>query len=519
MESPYVAKTSKSNLYEGMNAQEKLVAGFNTVSKSVAMTLGAKGKNALIQDKGRPGYRLTNDGISIAHSIHFKDVVMEMGADIAREVSKRANDQSGDGTTTALGALAPEILNQGIELTKQGIDGLEIAKSLEDCLPFIEKGIDNQTKTISSHEELVNVAITSAENVNLGTTIADIYKVIGKEGNIEVNNSGSTETTWEEIKGIRFPGAKLFSSAFLSKGKQEYVKEEPIIFVTNQPIRDIQSFNNLLKSNKNYGIENFILIADEVEDRVLKYFTMTEGGSIIIKAPTIDKEAFFEDICEATGAKMINAKSGTTLDKAEYKHHGSCERITVGLNSTTVYGGNDLTDYIQNLKETLDEETPLLKERLARLPGKAATLKIGAQSENQLTYLRDKAEDCVNSTKHTLEEGYVAGGGVAHLNLIACLPDTIGGKILAEAFKRPILKIKENAGNTKGFEGEGTEQGFDAKTGTIVNMFEAGIIDSARVTKNSIQAAIGVVSNILSVGAVITQIEPQQAFMIAPPHK
>jgi len=523
----------ESNYYEGAEGFDKVKAGFTTVCKAVSRTLGASGNNFLIEEKLRPFHRFTNDGITIAHSIHFKDNALEIGANIAREVSKRANDRSGDGTTTAL-TIAPVIIDEGMKLLKDK-SGIAIKRELDAILPEVEKAIDAQARPCITYEEIRNIAITSAESEELGTVVADIYHKIGKEGFVEIENSGNADTSWEEIKGVRFLGAKSYSRAFLDN-KGEYEQENPIIFVTTQPIRDSVALKNILGIVGKAGRQDMVLIADEVDDRALKDIAGTNRAvgarMIVVKSPTIGKDAFFEDIVELTGATLLSAKTGVTLDRARLDNAGTCEKITITEHTTTVLGGKDLTDYIEHLKTTLDEDTPLLKERLGALSAKAAKLKIGAKSESELSYLRDKAEDCVNSTKLAMQGGYVAGGGVCLLNVSREMPDTLGGNILKIALKAPVKNIIRNGGyeiadkipnegKTIFIEGEDfkNNHGFDAKKGAIVDMFDAGIIDSAIVCKNSVRAAVGTVELMFSIynGGVCTQVEPKQQFMMMPP--
>jgi chaperonin GroEL len=524
---------NESNVFMSVDKHSSLFHGFKSVCDAVSKTLGAAGKNALLQDLGRPFHRVTNDGISIAHAIHFKNKVAEMGANIAREVSKRANDQSGDGTSTAL-TLAPLIIEKGLEYRKT-MDGSEIKRSIDECLPIMEKLIDDQTRPCETYEEIKAVAITSAEVESLGTMVADIYQTIGKDGFIEVDNSRNTETTWEETKGVRFLGARAYSPTFLqvSGSGDEFVQENPQIFITTQPIRDPKALHPLMRLFAKLDPKerkDFILVVDEVDDKVEQALLGLAFGDakrgvppttiMLIKAPSIDKDNFFDDMAELTGAKILRGSSGVTLGDISFNEMGTCERITVTGQTVTVFGGKDLTEYSHKLKETLDEDTPLLKERLACLSGKAAKLKVGAKSESELSHLKDKAEDCVNSTKLAMQNGIVAGGGVALLNVIAGLPDTIGGKILKEALEAPARTIRKNAGvpALEGYDYDGKNfTGFNARTREVVDMFYAGIVDSSSVVKNSLRSAVGVAGIMLTVEDVIILPEPDVRYVMQPP--
>lgn len=518
---------NQSNLYTDEEAQGLLLMGINGVANAVKKTLGAKGSNALLQDRGRPNYRATNDGISISRAIHFKDPVAEMGADIIREVGNRADDQSGDGTTTAT-ALAQAIINEGLKY-KNETAGIEIKRQLENILPELEILIENQSKPCKTKENIEAVANISSEDEEMGKIVSDIYEKIGPNGFVEVDNSGSPVTTWEEIKGIRFLGARLASPAFADNYKS-ITQEEPLIFVTTIPLRDPLQLKPLFTQMASISRSDCVFVVDEIEDRVLSHILQTniKGNCrvIVVRAPTIDKDAFFQDITHSTGATILNAKSGVLLDKAKLSHGGTCEKITITLNSVTVRGGEDLTEYAQNIKDSLDSDTPLLKERLARLSAREAILKIGALSESALSHKKDKAIDCVNCVKNALQGGIVAGGGLTLLNASKVLVgDSTAHKIMSEALKVPFLQIQINSGKKEptlftGFDtlhGKENCYGFDAKTGEFVDMWEKKILDSTIIVKNSLRSAISVAGTILSADIVTIIPEPKQQFMIAPP--
>lgn len=514
---------NQSNLFVGKEAQDLLKYGIDGVADAVKLTIGAKGRNAILQDMGKPGYVVTNDGISISSRIHFKDPVAEMGADIIREVGKRADDQSGDGTTTAT-VLAQAIINEGFKARGE-TTGLDIKRQMEALIPTMESLIDEQSKPCETPEDIKAVARISAESEELGDVIAEIYQTVGKNGFAEVENAGSPVTEWEEIKGIRFWGAKMASPMF-AEDRRVAIQESPLIFITTQPLRDPLQLKNIFSKVHEAKRADCVLIVDEMEEKILQFCLRTnaEGGAriIIVKAPSIDKDAFFEDIAEATGATILNAKSGVLLDKAKLEHSGTCERITVTLSSVTVRGGKDLTEYRENLEKTLDPETPLLKDRLARLSARVGILKVGYLSESDLSYKKAKALDAVNAVKIAMNGGMVAGGGVALLNVSNTLTDdTVGARILKEALKAPIKQIVLNAGmeyNQLLENGFGGENGFNAKTGEIVNMWEANIVDALTIVKNSLRSAVSVAGTILSADVVTILPEPKQQFMIAPPH-
>lgn len=525
---------NQSNLYEEKEARDLLKMGIDGVANAVKKTLGYKGSNAILQDMGKPGHLVTNDGISIANRIHFKDPVAEMGANIIRSIAQRADDKSGDGTTTAT-VLGQAIINEGMKHLDI-VRGIEIKRELEALLPELEKMVDEQSKPCETIEDIRAIARISSESKEMADIIAEIYQTIGKNNVIEVDNAGSPTTVWEEIKGVRFLGARLASSAFAENGKVA-IQENPLIFVTTQPIRDPLQLKGLFTSMQQQGRADCVLVLDEIEDKVLSFILKTniEGNCrvLIAKAPNIMKDAFFEDIIVATSATMLNAKSGVLLEKATIDNAGTCEKITITMDSLTIRGGNNLDDYSQGLEATLDPETPLLKERLACLSARHAILKIGVISEENLSYQKAKSLDCVNSVANAVKGGMVCGGGVTLLNLANQLTnDSVGHKIMREALKEPLKQIIRNCGWNPSTKEEsskpknvcieveadfGETKGWDAKTNDISDMEKAGIMDSTIIVKNSLKSAMSVAGTILSADIVTILPEAKQMIMMQPP--
>jgi len=490
--------------------RERLVVGANAIADVVKLTLGAAGGNAILPADLSPFHVITNDGISIVNEAHFEDPMEEMGANILREVAKRANDQSGDGTTTSI-VLAQAIINGAKDFS-----GIEIKKSLDECLPTIIESIDKQTIELNE-EDVKSVATISAEDEIMGQTIADIYKEIGKDGLIELDNSRTFETYYELKDGLSFPQACMVSPEFSNKdNKAEY--EKPVIFVTDQTLSIEADIFPVADMVRQAGKNNLVIVCDRIDTGALTFLVNNKKAGLfnflVIQAPTVMKDYFYEDFTLATGATLVGPKSGKTLKTATMQDMGTCDRLICTKDETRIIGVQDLSKHVESLQG--QHQTAILQERIRRLNTKVAVLYLSANSESELKYKNLKAEDAVNATKLALKYGVVAGGGVALLNASQSLPDTLGGNLLRHALKAPIRQIMENAGAEYNEQDPviklGGTKGFNAKTGEVADMLEAKIIDPASVVKNSVRSAISVASTLLSIKAgIYKQKQPEAA--------
>lgn len=496
-----------NNIYLGKEGQDKLIYAINRVADSARITLGAKGENGILQSSLLPGHIVTNDGVSIVRQALFDDPVEQIGANLLKEVSMRTDKQSGDGTTTSV------VLTQAIieEALKQGVKGVELKKSFDACLPIIEQLLDDQKKEVDL-DSVKAVATISAESETLGGTIAQIYKEIGKNGIIEIDNSRTFETFYKINEGIRFQGAAMMSPYMANKDGQA-VYENPYILITEQRISTQGDLTPIVEKLVKKGITELVVVCDDIDLAVLSalMFTAAQGvfKVLVIKAPTVMKDAFFEDFTIATGGKIVNEISGITLKTVEISDLGTCKKMTASREQTTLVGIKDVSAHIEDLKK---KDDAISEFRVKRLNTKLATLFMGSNSEVELSYLRLKAEDAVNAAKLALQDGVVVGGGVALLNVANSLPDTLGGKVLKEALKKPIKQIIENCGveyNQHLENAFGGSNGFNAKTGAVVDMWEAQIIDPVVVTKNAVRNAISVAGTVLTAGVVLT-LPPQK---------
>lgn len=432
-----------NNLYTGTEAREKLIRGVDAVADAVKLTLGAAGSNAILQAEVQPFHRITNDGVSIAQSIILADPVENMGANIIKEIASRSDKESGDGTTTAT-VLAQAILHEGLKSTASP---MEIKRSLDECLPLILNGIDDQKKEISV-EEVGQVAAISGESEELGTLIQEIYQEIGKEGIIELDNSNLPTTHYELTEGVRLRFAGYLGAySCTEQGKAVY--KNPKILISKEKITSVDQLVDIFKMADKADIHEMVIYCDEIDMAVASRLALThlQGGfkTLIIQAPTLWKDWLYEDFALLTGATVIDFSNGKTFKNFRMEDFGTCDKIISTKDETRVLGTKDVSEHIAQLEEKgkLDDQQ---KVRASWLQTKVAIIKLGANSDSELSYKRLKTIDAISASKLALEDGIVAGGGVALCNLVDKMPDTVGGRILREALKSPMKQIITNAG-------------------------------------------------------------------------
>lgn len=494
-----IQNKTKSNIYNGKEAVMGIVSGINQVADLVKITLGAKGKNVIIEQPMFPYHIITNDGISIVDACFFDNPLEQRGADLVKEVNKLTDRGSGDGRTTTT-VLLQAIINEGM---KSDVPGIEIRKSLQDLIPFIEQKIDEQKKEITI-QDVASVATIAGENAEMGKLIQEIYEQIGKDGIIELENS-KTDTTFYTLKeGVRFDGAALVSNSLANlDGKAVYKK--PLILVTKlrpSTNADIEPLLQILVDNNK---KDLVIFCDDMDNGLASALIAThisgQFNIAIIKAPVLWKDYVFEDFAKITGSTIVSDANGLRFKDIKLEHLGTCDKITSDKFETTVVGIADISQHLENLAKQGDDDS---LRRIAGLNTKAAILKVGAGSESDLSYLKRKTADAIHASRLALQDGVVAGGGVALKNIADHLPVTVGGKILQIALCAPIGQIITNAGAGTQFIGEGN-MGFDAKNMKIVDMWEAQILDPAIVVKNAVKNAINLASIVLTAGGVITR--------------
>lgn len=474
--------------------------GVDAAADAAKGTLGAAGSNAILQSGMMPGHLVTNDGVSIVQMVQMENEYEQMGANLIKEIASRSDKESGDGTTTST-VLTQAILHAGADIDAHPMD---IKRSLDECLPLIMESLDAQKKEITI-DEVAQVATVSAENENIGELIGTIYQEIGRDGIIELDTSNLPDTFYEISEGVRLIGAG-FMGAYSTTEQGKAVYKNPKILISKDKISSTDELGPIVKALMDAGKNELVIMAEEVDMGVASVLAATHlrGGfkTHIIKAPTLWKDWIMEDFARITGATMVNRAEGITFKSLMMSHLGTCEKLITTKDETRVIGIKDISAYVQELKDTGTDEANL---RAMRLQTKVATIRLGANSDSELSYLRLKTEDARNAAYLALQDGVVAGGGSALVMASKTLPDTVGGRMLKEALKAPAKQIGLNAGRdlTIGSDYE-DGHGFNAMTGEFVDMWVAGIIDPTKVVKNSIKNAISVAGTVLTTQCVIT---------------
>lgn len=506
----------EDNVYE--DALPRLAEGIRKAAKIVAKTMGPKGSNVELESKLYPYHIITNDGATILKEIELADPIERIGLSHLKEAADRSNNNSGDGSTT-MTVLLNAILEEGI---KSGAGSLELKQSLDECLPIIEASIHDQTKKITV-DDIPAVAEIAGESRELAKTLGDIYKTIGADGIIHLEGSGTYNTSYTLIDGVRFIDTGYLSPYMATTGnKAKY--EKPKILITKNKIstpNDIEPILQYLSSDSfidQHGKQNLVIFTDDMDSGVARMLIELQKNEsrkiniLIIKAPILWKTYVFEDFAKITGATIIEDASGTSLGrKFKPEYLGTCDTIIVDKEETTVIGIKDINEHIKSLEE---EGTTDAKLRLSWLTTKTAILKLGAKSDTELSYLRLKAEDAIHSSRLALKHGIVPGGGVCLRNTSDLMPETVGGNILKVALRRPEAQIWENSRLEQPKTPFTPIGGYNAKNGSQVNMFDAGIVDSSAIVLGAIRNALGIASTLLTTSSVIILPPPTQEEML-----
>ena len=520
-------------LYYGEEARRKLQAGVDKLADTVKITLGPKGRNVLLDKKfGSP--LITNDGVTIAREIELEDAVENMGAQVVKEVASKTNDVAGDGTTTAT-LLAQSIIREGFKNVAAGANPMIIKKGIQGATEVAVENIKKIATPVETKEAIAQVAAVSAADATIGELISDAMEQVGKDGVITVEESKSMGTTLEVVEGMQFDRGYLSAYMVTDTEKMEAVLENPYILLTSKKISSIQDLLPLLEQVVNTGRKLFIVCEDlEGEELATLVLNKLRGTfeCVAVKAPGFGerRKAMMEDLAILTGGTVITEELGYDIKETTLDMLGTAATVKVDKENTVIVGGGgdakEIQDRIASLRtmaaqtnSEFDREKTL--ERLAKLAGGVAVVKVGAATETELKERKLRIEDALNATKAAVEEGIVAGGGVALANTIpaiAAYVDTLSGdektgaQIIMRALEEPVRQIAENAG----FEGSvviaevknrDAGVGFNAATEEYVDMIEAGIVDPAKVTKSALMNAASASALLLTTEAGIVDIK------------
>ncbi|MFN7267099.1 MAG: chaperonin GroEL [Bacteroidota bacterium] len=520
------------------DAREKLKEGIDALANAVKVTLGPKGRNVVIQKSfGAP--TITKDGVSVAKEIELEDAVANMGAQMVKEVASKTADAAGDGTTTAT-VLAQAMVNAGLKNVAAGANPMDLKRGIDKAVKAIIANLKDQSEQIGEDfNKIQQVAAISANNDDtIGTLIADAMKRVTKDGVITVEEAKGTDTEVKEVIGMQFDRGYLSPYFITDAEKMEAEYENPYLLITDKKIANMQDLVPVLEKSLQTG-RPLLIIAEDVESQALGVLVVNRlraGLKVIaVKAPGFGdrRKAMLEDIAILTGGTVISEEQGYKLENAGLEHLGSCERITVDKDNTTVVGGKgtaaNIKARIAQIKQqieatTSDYDREKLQERLAKLAGGVAVLYVGAATEVEMKEKKDRVDDALHATRAAIEEGIVPGGGVALVRAIDSLKKVKGANddeeygvaIVRKALEAPIRIIAENAGVDgslvfhKVAEGKG-DFGYNARTDEYEDMKKAGIIDPTKVTRIALENAASIAALVLTTECVISEKPKKEA--------
>ena len=520
-------------------AREALKRGVDKLANAVKVTLGPKGRNVVL-DKGFGSPTITKDGVTVAKEIDLKDKFENIGAELIKEVASKTNDVAGDGTTTAT-ILAQAIVAEGFSAVNSGANPLVLKRGMEKAVKWVIDFLNKKKKTVSGYEKIKEVASISANDSELGKLVADVFKEVGKDGVVTVEESQSSEMAKELVEGMQFDKGYVSPYMVTNTERMEAIHVDPYILITDRKISSIQDIVPLLEKLSRSGKRSLVIIAEDVDGDALATLVVNKlrgtFNSLALKAPGFGdrKKEMLEDIAAVVGGQVISEEKGMKLESVELAMLGQARRLVSTKETTTVVGGKgkkaDIEKRISQIrnqiaKSTSDFDKEKLQERLAKLSGGVAVIKVGALTETELKEKKFRIDDAVSATRAALEEGIVAGGGLALFEaakeltakgsgILEVGDEAKGLAIIKAALEKPMRIIAENAGKDANevveniFAGA-PGRGFDASAGKYVDMFEAGIIDPLKVVKTALTNAVSVASLILTTEAVVTDLPEEK---------
>ncbi|MCM6766086.1 chaperonin GroEL [Weissella paramesenteroides] len=511
------------------NVRAKMQAGVDKLADTVKTTIGPKGRNVVIeQSYGAP--TITNDGVTIAKAVELEDHFEDMGAKLVAEVASKTNDIAGDGTTTAT-VLAQAIINEGMKNVTAGANPVGVRRGIELATEAAVKSLHEMSKTVSTKEEITQIASISAANPEVGKLIAEAMEKVGNDGVITIEESKGIETTLDVVEGMQFDRGYMSQYMVTDNDKMEASLDNPYILITDKKIGNIQEILPLLQSVVEQG-RALLIIADDITGEALPTLVLNKMRGtfnvVAVKAPGFGdrRKAQLEDIAILTGGTVITDDLGLSLKDTTVDQLGQAAKVTVTKDNTTIVEGNGnsatISERVETIKGQIAETTSdfdreKLQERLAKLAGGVAVVNVGAATETELKERKYRIEDALNATRAAVEEGFVSGGGTALVNAIpavAALSEDgdvqTGINIVKRALEEPVRQIAENAGVegsviVNQLKNEKVGIGYNAATGEWADMIKAGIVDPTKVTRSALQNAASVSALLLTTEAVIAE--------------
>ena len=516
-------------------ARAKLLEGVNKLANAVKVTVGPRGRNVLL-DKGFGAPTVTNDGVSIAKDIDLKDRVENMGAELVKDVASRT-DEVGDGTTTAT-ILTQAIINEGMKNVNAGANPLAIRRGIDEGVTFAVKELGKLSQKITGKkEELMQIATISAEDAEMGELIADIMSQVGKDGVVTVEESQTFGFSQDMVEGLQFDRGYISPYMITDSARMESILENPYILVTDEKISAISDIVPLLEKIAQTGKKEVVIIADDIDGEALATLVVNKlrgtFNTLAIKAPGFGdrKKEMLEDIAAVVGAEVISKDRGLKLDTTEITMLGEARKVISTKDDTTIVDGKgpkaDIAARVKQLKAQAEKsnskfDKEKLLERVAKLSGGVAILRVGAATEVEAQQKKQKIEDALAATRAAMEEGIVPGGGVALFRIAGLLGDfslqdkeeMVGVKILRQALETPLRQIVQNAGVDVGVVVEKIgakdgDYGFNAATLKYENLFAAGIVDPTKVTRAALENAASAAGMLLTTEVLVAE-EPEE---------
>ncbi len=518
------------------DARKALEGGVNTVANAVKVTLGPKGRYVVLDKKfGAP--TITNDGVTIAREIEVEDVFQNQGAQLVREVATATNDIAGDGTTTAT-VLAQAIVHAGMRNVAAGANPLALKRGIEVAVDLVVDDIKAQSKEISGKEQIARVASISAGDEEIGDVIADAIEKVGKDGVVNVEEGQTFGMDLEFTEGMQFDKGYISPYMVTDQDRMEATLEDPYILIANQKIGSVRDLLPVLEQTIQSG-KPLLIIAEDIEGEALATLVVNKLRGIFtglaVKAPGFGdrRKRMLEDIAILTGGEVITEEMGLKLENTQLSQLGRARRVVVAKDTTTIIDGagesdaikgriNQIKTEIENTDSDFDREK--LQERLAKLAGGVAVVKVGAATETEMKEKKHRVEDALQATRAALEEGIVPGGGIALLQAAKAIrldgfedeDEKTGAKIVLRALEEPLRQIADNGGLEGSVVVNDVRKakkghGLNAMTDEIVDLVAAGVIDPAMVTRSALQNAASIAKNILTTEAIVAEIPDKES--------
>ena len=527
-----------------VDARDKMLRGIDTLAHAVRVTLGPKGRNVVL-DKSYGAPRITKDGVTVAKEIELEDKFENMGAQMVREVASRTSDQAGDGTTTAT-VLAHAIVREGAKAVAAGMNPMDLKRGIDLAVEGVVRDLEKKSKKVSSNDEIAQVGTISANgDAEIGRFLADAMKKVGNEGVITVEEATSLETELEVVEGMQFDRGYISPYFVTNADKMRVEMEDPYILINEKKLSGLQELLPLLESVVQTG-KPLLIIAEDVEGEALATLVVNKlrGGLKVaaVKAPGFGdrRKAMLQDIAVLTGGQAISEDLGIKLENVTLAMLGRAKKVTIDKENTTIVGGagkkSEIEGRIAQIKAQIEETTSdydreKLQERLAKLAGGVAVIRVGGATEVEVKEKKDRVEDALNATRAAVEEGIVPGGGVALLRAKKAIGritndnhDVQAGiNIVLKAVESPLRQIAENSGVEgsivvgKILESKSETFGFDAQTEEYVDMVDKGIIDPAKVVRAALQDAASVAGLLVTAEAMVAEVPKDKPAMPAMP--